>query len=145
MDALALRQTTDAVPTANGAESRAPFVGPDLHAGTAIAGADMLTVVVITLGTTLILFLLWRIVRIPVTRRPTATYYFWCPVSRRAVRAEFQVDATESNFLGVNWCSAFQPAAVVRCRKRCLREPHAPVSSHRLMDPNTFVIGLRIG
>ena len=145
MDALALGQTTDATATANGSETAATFVGPDLHAGTEIAGVDMLLGVVITLGTTLILFLLWKIVRLPVTRRPTATYYFWCPVSRRAVRAEFEVGATEWKFLDVNWCTAFQPAAVVGCRKRCLREPHAPVSSHRLMDPNTFVIGLRIG
>ena len=142
MDALA--QMTEATATANGPQTPATFVGTDVHAGTGIAGADMLLAVVITLGTTFILFVLWKIVRIPVTRRPTATYYFWCPVSRRAVRAQFQVDATESKFVEVNWCSAFQPAAVVRCTKRCIREQHAPVSSHRLMDLNAFVIGLRI-
>lgn len=133
MDALALSQTTGAVFTANGAESAAPSVGADQHAVVEIAGADLLLVLVTTLGTMFILFLLWRIVRLPVTQGRIATYYFWCPASRRLVRAEFQLDPTKSQPLDVNWCSAFQPAAIVRCRKHCVREPYAAVFSQRAM------------
>ena len=92
----------------------------DEHMSEASAG-DLIIVMMPLLGTALLIFLFWRLMRVVRTPAPTTAGYFRCPVTGRAVVAEFQLDRAGRRPVEVNWCSAFVPAVRVRCPKKCLR------------------------
>jgi hypothetical protein len=78
-----------------------------------------LTAVLVT-GLVVMGILVWLVSRTAGTRQLPRVVAFRCPVIRRTVVAEFEVDGKDAKPVEVSWCTAFRPAVTVLCKKRCL-------------------------
>ena len=121
MNGSGLGQLIDDISPGNAAEGAGPFALRDQQAAAEVADVGMLLPMMPALGTMVILFLLWRVVRVSGSPGRADTRCFRCPVLGRVVIAEFQLDPTDTRPIGVNWSTAFRPAAIVRCKRRCLK------------------------
>ena len=130
MNGLRLGQLVDGVSLGNGPGDVGPFGSHDRQAATRDA-VDMLLPMVPALGTIIVLFLLWRMLR--VSRRPgrTETRFLQCPVLGRMVKVEFQRDPKDTRLTEVNWCTAHRPAVIVECKKRCLKVRDVAIGRER--------------
>lgn len=106
---------------ANAIGSVDSLVARSQQAAEKVTGSEILLLLPTAVGTILILFLLWRSIRVPGRPGRTDTRHFRCSLRGHVVIAEFQVDAADGTPVAVNWCTAFCPAVTVRCKKRCLK------------------------